>query len=81
MTTQPFVSLSMPVAEILQRWRFAASLFFKYHMCCPICELVGFETLEDVLRIYDVDPNVFLVAINQMIAENYTQSEISTNDP
>lgn len=70
MMIQPLVSLATPVAEILQRWHFTAALFFEYHMRCPICELATFETLEDALRIYNVDPQAFLSALNRMIFEH-----------
>ncbi|GAB4397954.1 MAG: hypothetical protein OHK0052_20730 [Anaerolineales bacterium] len=70
MMTQPLVSRATPVAEILQRWHFTATLFFEYHMRCPICELATFETLEDALQIYNVDAEAFLGALERMIFEH-----------
>lgn len=75
----PPVSLSTSVGEILQHWHFAAALFIQYKMFCPACELAAFETLQEVLQVYNVEPDEFLLVLNQMISQ-HTQNQPRSYD-
>lgn len=61
------ISLQSIVADIWQTWPQTTRVFHKYRMNCAGCQMAKFETLEDVLRIYNLPAEPLLADLNRMI--------------
>ena len=56
----------MTVAEILDRWPKAVSVFQEYKTACVGCSMAPFDTLVDVAREYDLSLPELMVALNRV---------------
>ena len=62
---QDTVTTNMFVADVLERWPQTAAIFQKYKTACVGCAMAPFDTIADVVRIYELNGHDFLVAIRQ----------------
>ena len=61
--------LQQPIADILARWPQTSHLFIEYKLDCVGCTMSGFETLEEGLRAYNLDPEPFLQSLVKIIQQ------------
>lgn len=64
-TTKDYPTIDHTVAEIHQRWPGTIPVFLRHHMKCVGCTMAAFETLEDALKIYQIQPEPFLAELRQ----------------
>lgn len=64
-------SLDILVADLLKRYPDAAEVFLAYRMSCLGCEMSGFETLGDALRIYHIPAGDFLSALSARLGPDW----------
>jgi len=46
--------------EIMERWPKSINVFIEHKMMCVGCPIVGFHTINDACREYDLDKEAFL---------------------
>lgn len=61
------LNLQMSVADLLNHYPQVIPVFLNHHMACVGCSMSSFETLHDAARIYGIEPQVFLVELQQAI--------------
>lgn len=49
----------LPLAELFDHWRDAASPFLDRHMLCPGCPIAPFHTVIDAVEAYDLEEAPF----------------------
>lgn len=62
-----YPSTDLTIAEIHQRWPDTIPVFLRHHMKCVGCTMAAFETLEDALKIYKLQPEPFLAELRQEV--------------
>ncbi len=60
MTITPNQLLSLTVAEIMTRWPQSVPVFLSHKLDCVGCPMAPFETLAEVIEIYQLPEGVFL---------------------
>ena len=63
--TQP--TQEMTVAEVLEAWPETVEVFQSMKTACVGCVMAPFDTLADVARIYEIDVQAIMQALNQTI--------------
>lgn len=61
------LTLKLTVADVLATWPEVIPVFNAHRMACVGCTMARFETVEKAARIYKLDPNQFLIELNQAI--------------
>ncbi len=56
MTIDTETLLSMTIDEIMRRWPQSVSLFLAHKLNCVGCPITPFETLAEVIEIYQLPP-------------------------
>lgn len=65
----------MTVSEVLERWPDTALVFNRYRTACVGCAMAAFDTIDDVARIYHLDLEQFLQALQDVAGdEHHSQS-------
>jgi hybrid cluster-associated redox disulfide protein len=59
--------LSLTVADIMDRWPQAVPVFLAHRLDCVGCPMAPFETLAEVIDIYDLPGDVFLSELEEVI--------------
>ena len=57
----------MTVAEVLERWPEAVSVFQEYKTACVGCSMAPFDTMVDVAREYDLALSEFMAALDRAV--------------
>ena len=57
--------IDMSVADVLELWPETVSVFQDYKTACVGCVMTPFDTMEDVVRIYDLDLTQFMEALGK----------------
>jgi hybrid cluster-associated redox disulfide protein len=65
----------LTVADIMQRWPETIAVFMAYRMACVGCYLAPFDTVADVARNYQLDPDELLHALQKGIDATRDASE------
>lgn len=73
------VTTDMFVADVLERWPQTAKIFQQFKTACVGCAMAPFDTIADVVRIYELDGQRFLGALRQ--AARGTGAEATAIDP
>ncbi|HSM55906.1 MAG TPA: hypothetical protein VK879_07100 [Candidatus Sulfomarinibacteraceae bacterium] len=68
----------MTVSEVLEAWPETALVFNGYRTACVGCAMAAFDTIDDVARIYHLDLEDFLQAL-QEVANGVPQSNSNSN--
>ena len=59
------VFVDMVVEEILARWPETARVFQQFKTACVGCAMAPFDTAADIIRIYELNGEAFLQALQQ----------------
>jgi len=59
------VTTDMFVADVLDRWPQTAKIFQQFKTACVGCAMAPFDTISDVVRIYELNGQEFLQALRQ----------------
>lgn len=70
---QPQLEATLTVAEVLARWPQTIPVFMHHRMACVGCAMASFETLAEVVEIYDLDLQEFLSELEQYVDQPETQ--------
>ena len=70
---QPNLATDFIVADVLARWPQTISVFMRHRMACVGCPIAPFETLAEVVAIYELDLSCFLNELVQTIDQTETQ--------
>jgi hybrid cluster-associated redox disulfide protein len=57
----------MTVAEVLEQWPEAVSVFQDYKTACVGCSMAHFDTMVDVAREYDLELSVIMAALDRVV--------------
>lgn len=63
------LTAKMTVETVLQQWPETVSVFQAFNTACPGCAMAPFDTLEDVARIYGLDLEEIMGALQHRIEE------------
>lgn len=66
MHEQPITS-NLIVADVLSRWPDTIPVFLQHRMSCVGCLVSKYDTLEDVIDIYNLEEDALLSELNQAI--------------
>lgn len=69
------ISLKISIVALLSRWPQAIPVFLKYHLDCVGCSMAAFETLSDVIAIYQLPAEQFMADLQKSIRTNSTEAE------
>ncbi len=61
------ISPDLTVKELLAQWPEAIPLFFTHHMSCVGCSMSGFDTIQDVAGVYQLNLSAFMDEIDQAV--------------
>jgi hybrid cluster-associated redox disulfide protein len=64
------INLNWIVADLLEGWPAAVPVFLKHRLGCAGCAMAPFDTLADVARVYQLDPQAFLAELEGAIGVN-----------
>jgi hybrid cluster-associated redox disulfide protein len=64
------INLNWNVADLLDSWPAAVPVFLKHRLGCVGCAMAPFDTLADVARVYQLNPQVFLAELEGAIQAN-----------
>ena len=67
-TTMP--TKDMTVAEVLEQWPKAVTVFQAYKTACVGCSMAPFDTMVDVAREYNLELAEILAALEKAVAES-----------
>ena len=73
------VTTDMFVADVLERWPQTAKIFQQFKTACVGCAMAPFDTISDVVRIYELNGQRFLEALRQ--AARGSGAQTSPVDP
>jgi len=62
------LSLSMTVGEVQNRWPQTIPVFLKHHMSCVGCAMSIFDSVEDVVRVYQLPLDNFIDELIEAIS-------------
>jgi len=57
------VTTDMFVADVLERWPQTAKIFQQFKTACVGCAMAPFDTISDVVRIYELNGQEFMKAL------------------
>ena len=60
----------MTVAEVLEAWPQSVEVFQSLKTACVGCVMAPFDTLVDVARIYELEPETIMAALHQAVQLN-----------
>lgn len=63
------VTTEMFVADVLERWPQTATIFHRFKTACVGCAMAPFDTVADVVRIYELNGQKFLEALRDAAQE------------
>ena len=63
--------LSLTVAEIMDRWPESVMVFLDHNLDCVGCPIAPFETLAEVIHIYQIPEDAFLDELAAVIRRIY----------
>lgn len=70
----PF-SPQISIADMLENWPQVIPIFIRYRLDCVGCSMAAFETLSDVIAIYDLPAEMFLSELERAIRLNPVDKE------
>ncbi len=56
------------VAQVLERWQQAATVFVRFRMACVGCPLASFETVGTAAQTYGITPEMLVCEIAAAVA-------------
>jgi len=62
--------LSLTVAEIMKRWPQSVPIFIAHRLDCVGCPMTSFETLAEIIEIYNVPKEKFLQELETVIQQS-----------
>ena len=65
--TQNLPTQEMSVAEVLEAWPETVEVFQALKTACVGCVMAPFDTLDDVARIYEIEPGTIMEALHQAV--------------
>jgi len=68
----------MTVAEVLEQWPKAVSVFQEYKTACVGCSMAPFDTMVDVAREYDLSLPEFMAALDWAVNGSGVTGEAPT---
>ena len=68
----------MTVAEVLEQWPEAVSVFQEYKTACVGCSMAPFDTMVDVAREYDLSLPEFMAALDRAVNGSGVTGEAPT---
>jgi hybrid cluster-associated redox disulfide protein len=71
---KPLLSADMTVAEILQSWPDTIPVFLQNRLGCVGCAMAPFDTVSDVVKIYDLSLDGFLGDLREAIRSEGTNT-------
>jgi hybrid cluster-associated redox disulfide protein len=60
-------SPQISIAELLEKWPQAIPIFLGYRLDCVGCSMAAFETLSDVITIYQLPAELFIADLERSI--------------
>ena len=63
-------SPQISIAELLEKWPQVIPIFFRYRLDCVGCSMAAFETLSDVIAIYQLPAELFIADLERSIWAN-----------
>lgn len=69
------ISLKISIVALLSRWPQAIPVFLKYRLDCVGCSMAAFETLSDVIAIYQLPAEQFMADLQKSIQTNSAEAE------
>lgn len=61
------ITTEMVVAAVLRDWPQTIPVFIGYRMGCVGCAMSAFDTIADVVKIYNLQTELFLYDLNEAI--------------
>jgi hybrid cluster-associated redox disulfide protein len=62
-------TIEMTVAEILEKWPGAVSVFQELKTACVGCAMAPFDTMVDIAQIYDIELSDLMTALEQFVVQ------------
>jgi hybrid cluster-associated redox disulfide protein len=72
------LSLDCTVADLLRDWPETIPVFIGYRLSCVGCEMAPFDTLADVIKIYQLQADLFLKDLEKAITTSLKVENGST---
>lgn len=69
------ITPNLMVADVLARWPTVIPVFIQHRLACVGCTMAPFETLGDVLSNYGLEPELFLIQLEQAIQPDTPKQE------
>ncbi len=63
-------SREMTVAEVLERWPQAVSVFQEFKTACVGCSMAPFDTMVDVAREYNLEISEIMDALERVVEQD-----------
>ena len=61
------ITLNLIVADLLNSWPATVPVFLEHRLGCVGCAMAPFDTLADVVEVYQLQPEVFLAELEKAI--------------
>ena len=64
---KPVFTLDLIVADVLQEWPQVIPVFLGHNLGCIGCAMAGFDTLQDIARIYQLPADQLLEELEKAV--------------